>query len=159
MYQKLNQSLAPSISSSSKPTSTSSFPQHPPFFPRYGSRTTTQKSSATMATRQRMNVVALLSCLFLLYLYTHRTAPTQHQPQSGGPPPGDDDVEMVVASRSGDNVTWLEDSRYLPAWKKNIYRVDDPTARLTVPVNKGREAMVYLTYASPVPFCARPLLT
>ena len=46
-----------------------------------------------------------------------------------------------------ENVTWLDD--YLHDWKKNIYVVDDPAAPLTVPVNKGREAMVFLTYALP----------
>lgn len=42
-----------------------------------------------------------------------------------------------------ENVTWLDD--FLLDWKKNIYVVDDPTAPLTVDVNKGREAMVFLT--------------
>lgn len=56
---------------------------------------------------------------------------------------GDDDVEMVIASMQRENITWLHD--YLTDWKKNIYVVDDPKARLTVPTNKGREAMVFLT--------------
>lgn len=54
-----------------------------------------------------------------------------------------DSVEMVVASMLRENVTWLED--YLTDWKKNIYVVDDPMAKFTVPINKGREAMVFLT--------------
>ncbi|KAK7948001.1 uncharacterized protein PG986_008887 [Apiospora aurea] len=33
-----------------------------------------------------------------------------------------------------------------PAWRKRIYTVDDPHAPLTVPKNKGRESMVYLTH-------------
>lgn len=56
----------------------------------------------------------------------------------------DDSVEMVVASTTRENVTWLHD--YLLQWTKNIYVVDDPKAALTVPKNKGREAMVFLTY-------------
>lgn len=56
---------------------------------------------------------------------------------------GEDDVEMVIASMQRENVTWLHD--YLKDWKKNIYVVDDPKAPLTVPTNKGREAMVFLT--------------
>ncbi|KAM5472951.1 hypothetical protein MauCBS54593_002664 [Microsporum audouinii] len=56
----------------------------------------------------------------------------------------DDTVEMVVASMKRENTTWLHD--YLPGWKKNIYVVDDHNAELTVPMNKGREAMVFLTY-------------
>lgn len=58
----------------------------------------------------------------------------------------DDSLEMVVASTSSENVTWLHD--YLPQWKKNIYVVDDASAELTVPTNKGRESMVFLTYAN-----------
>ena len=57
---------------------------------------------------------------------------------------GDDDVEMVVASMKKENTTWLQE--YLLDWHKSIYVVDDPTAELTVPKNKGREAMVVLTY-------------
>lgn len=57
--------------------------------------------------------------------------------------PGENDVEMVIASMKRENVSWLND--YLLDWKKNIYVVDDPEAELTVRVNKGREAMVFLT--------------
>ncbi|KAH7385903.1 hypothetical protein BKA66DRAFT_415620 [Pyrenochaeta sp. MPI-SDFR-AT-0127] len=51
---------------------------------------------------------------------------------------------VVVASQASENATWLH--QYFPDWEKNIYRVDDPNAPLTVPKNKGRESMVYLTY-------------
>jgi hypothetical protein len=51
---------------------------------------------------------------------------------------------VVVASQASENATWLNE--YFPLWEKNIYRVDDPRAPLTVPKNKGRESMVYLTY-------------
>jgi hypothetical protein len=50
---------------------------------------------------------------------------------------------VVVASQASENATWLQE--YFPQWEKNIYRVDDPEAPLTVPKNKGRESMVYLT--------------
>lgn len=50
---------------------------------------------------------------------------------------------VVVASQRGENVTWLDE--YFPTWEKNIYRVDDENAPLTVPMNKGRESMAYLT--------------
>ena len=53
---------------------------------------------------------------------------------------------VVVASQASENATWLSD--FFPQWEQNIYRVDDPSAPLTVPKNKGRESMVYLTYAS-----------
>jgi len=51
---------------------------------------------------------------------------------------------VVVASQKSENATWLDE--YFPAWEKNIYAVDDPTAPLTVPKNKGRESMVYLSF-------------
>ncbi|EEA22338.1 hypothetical protein TMatcc_008222 [Talaromyces marneffei ATCC 18224] len=54
------------------------------------------------------------------------------------------DVELVVASLKQQHTSWY--STYFPDWKSNIYVVDDPGASLTVPLNKGNEAMVYLTY-------------
>lgn len=56
------------------------------------------------------------------------------------------EAALVVASQTKDNTTWLREG--FTGWRKEIYVVDDATARLTVPVNKGREAMVYLTYVS-----------
>ncbi|KAK4169825.1 hypothetical protein QBC43DRAFT_306728 [Cladorrhinum sp. PSN259] len=54
-------------------------------------------------------------------------------------------VGVVVASLKKENTTWIQEQ--LPRdWVPSIYVVDDETAKLTVPVNKGREAMVYLTY-------------
>jgi hypothetical protein len=50
---------------------------------------------------------------------------------------------FVVASQQTENTTWLE--HFFPEWEHFIYHVDDPTAELTVPKNKGRESMVYLT--------------
>jgi hypothetical protein len=50
---------------------------------------------------------------------------------------------IVVASQKSEDATWLE--KYFPRWEQNIYRVDNPNAPLTVPKNKGRESMVYLT--------------
>ncbi|KAF2710202.1 hypothetical protein K504DRAFT_253751 [Pleomassaria siparia CBS 279.74] len=51
---------------------------------------------------------------------------------------------VVVATRGGlEDATWLEE--YFPKWEKFIYRVDDKKAKFTVPKNKGRESMVYLT--------------
>jgi hypothetical protein len=67
---------------------------------------------------------------------------------------------VVVASQASENATWLSDK--FPTWETNIYRVDDPHAPLTVPKNKGRESMVYLTYVlsseappSPAAYCSQ----
>ena len=50
---------------------------------------------------------------------------------------------FVVASMKKDDTAWIQE--YLPDWKLIRYMVDNPKAEYTVPQNKGREAMVYLT--------------
>lgn len=52
-------------------------------------------------------------------------------------------IALVVASQTTDNTTWLDGS--FPSWEKSIYLTDAPS-NLSVPVNKGRESMVYLTF-------------
>ncbi|KAK8094869.1 hypothetical protein PG997_001554 [Apiospora hydei] len=106
----------------------------------------------------------ILLCLcFLILLYHHHAAgfdskavvvapavdntgsqaanvPESHPLQE--PPPA---VEIIAASLKTDDATWFH--RHLPpAWRKRIYIVDDSHAPLTVPKNKGRESMVYLTH-------------
>jgi len=54
-----------------------------------------------------------------------------------------EEKELVVASLMRDRVKWLNES--FPTWKRNVYVVDKRDAELTVPKNKGREAMVFLT--------------
>lgn len=58
--------------------------------------------------------------------------------------PGEVRKDMVVASMKEDDTFWLFEQ--FPAWHKSIYVADDSQAELTVPLNKGRESMVYLTY-------------
>ena len=55
-------------------------------------------------------------------------------------------VALVVASQTTDNTTWLDES--FPTWEKAVYLTDAPS-KLSVPVNKGRESMVYLTSVFP----------
>lgn len=52
--------------------------------------------------------------------------------------------ELVFAAMRDSDMTWAEEL----SWPMNVYRADVPPgeADLTVPVNKGNEAMVYLTY-------------
>jgi hypothetical protein len=52
---------------------------------------------------------------------------------------------LVVASTKSSNLTWLPTAS-TSYWEPHVYVTDDPTASLTVPKNKGREAMVILTY-------------
>lgn len=49
--------------------------------------------------------------------------------------------ELVVASLKGEDTSWI--AKHVSDWKRNIYIVNDREAKLTVPVNKGRESMVY----------------
>lgn len=50
---------------------------------------------------------------------------------------------FVVASFQKDDVNWV--SEHFPDWEINRYVVDNTSAQFTVPKNKGRESMVYLT--------------
>lgn len=50
---------------------------------------------------------------------------------------------FVVASIETDDTSWLH--QYLAEWDVVRYVADDPKATFTVPQNKGREAMAYLT--------------
>lgn len=57
--------------------------------------------------------------------------------------------ELVLAAMRSSNMSWVSD--HLPGWYTNIYRADasPEEANLTVPANRGNEAMVYLTYVHP----------
>ncbi|MCJ1358289.1 MAG: hypothetical protein MMC33_008288 [Icmadophila ericetorum] len=80
----------------------------------------------------------VLSLLYRSPLPATTSTPPQPALQSGFR------KEIVVASRYDDDTSWLE--KELPDWGRSIYIVNDNSAKLTVPINKGREAMVYLTY-------------
>lgn len=106
--------------------------------------------------RQRVNIIVAICCAFVLLSLWRNSSPARppidQTPQQSSrppsaaprPPTGDDDIDLVVASTKKDNVTWLND--YLLDWHKSIYVVDDPSSPLTVAINKGREANVFLTY-------------
>jgi hypothetical protein len=87
-------------------------------------------------------VVALLVCTWLLVLKFHLPwgrSPLASQAIKAAPA-----AEIVVASLQSEDTAWVH--RHLPDWSRSVYIVDDPSAELTVPKNKGREAMVYLRY-------------
>ncbi|KAL1621546.1 hypothetical protein SLS54_005567 [Diplodia seriata] len=53
--------------------------------------------------------------------------------------------KVVVMGKVGEeDTTWV--AQYLPDWQNAVYTVDDLNATLHTPINKGKEAMVYLTY-------------
>lgn len=106
--------------------------------------------------RHRRPIFVLVSAAFLLLLlYGFSTrflrAPASHPPYQeiidAATKPEivqPEEKELVVASLSGDDTSWLHE--YFDGWRKNVYVVNDVTAPLTVAVNKGREAMPFLTY-------------
>lgn len=77
----------------------------------------------------------------LLFIWINTHFITRHEIIP--PSPVHSSRELVVASIQEDDTMWLYDN--LPNWTKQIYIVDNSTAELKVPVNKGRESMVYLT--------------
>jgi len=52
---------------------------------------------------------------------------------------------LVIASTSSSNLTWLP-AAHSAYWTPRVYVTDDPAAEYRVPVNKGNEAMAYLTF-------------
>ena len=52
-------------------------------------------------------------------------------------------VDVVIAKTKGQDTSWLPQN--FPEWGHQIYSVDDESAPLKVPSNKGHESMVYLT--------------
>ncbi|EFE37900.1 hypothetical protein TRV_07446 [Trichophyton verrucosum HKI 0517] len=108
---------------------------------------------------QRINqlfILVSITTVFTLYFLFFREPPSrthglsssqQQQPQR----PGSGKLatasrELVVASVKADDTAWIQEQ--LAGWKANIYVADGDAASnsgLSVPVNKGREAMVYLT--------------
>ena len=51
---------------------------------------------------------------------------------------------LVVPRTSEEDTDWIADE--LPEWESAVYVVDDPSAPLHPPKNKGHEVMVYLSY-------------
>lgn len=50
---------------------------------------------------------------------------------------------IVAARKAADNTAWV--TEHLRDWQAKVYVVDDQSAELTVPKNKGHESMAYLT--------------
>ncbi|TVY23461.1 hypothetical protein LHYA1_G008385 [Lachnellula hyalina] len=69
---------------------------------------------------------------------------SQHLVMSTEEGKGSPSKTLVVATVEKDDISWLH--KHLPEWDVSRYVVDDASASLTVPKNKGQEAMTYLTY-------------
>jgi Protein of unknown function (DUF3431) len=107
-------------------------------------------SVASMVTRYRdsakLGCVSVFIFLALTWNFFHRSNESQSQnrnPKSEATSPSREPKRLVVASLKEEDTTWL--AKRLPDWPVSRYVVDDPAANLTVPIEKGREAMVYLT--------------
>lgn len=85
---------------------------------------------------------------------TPSTSPNGAPTQTSAPPR---QKELVFAAMLKNNMSWVTEN--LPEWHSNIYRVDasPEQAELTVPANRGNEAMVFLTYVTF--FLSFPLLS
>ena len=105
-------------------------------------------------TRLQRSLIIVCLCLVTLLIWplrcgglwceqSERTSIAVAAPTSPRRP----DRELVVAKLKHEDTEWI--GEYLPDWSRSIYVVDDPNAELSVPINKGREAMVYLTCANP----------
>lgn len=113
------------------------------------------KVHSPFGARYVIRAAVLMLLIFILLLsYLYFDSPTASRPgtsilpsandkSNSGVTTGGPHVEFVVASMKQDDTSWFK--KYIPRWKANVYIVDDPKAALTVPQNKGREAMVYLT--------------
>ena len=98
-----------------------------------------------LMTFRRSLLPSVATFVFLvLFIIIFRTS-SRHQ-LGVSPPEPIFSKEFVVASLKEDDTSWLHE--HFPDWKANIYVVNDKAAKLTVPINKGREAMVYLTYVA-----------
>ncbi|KAJ5104341.1 hypothetical protein NUU61_001688 [Penicillium alfredii] len=67
------------------------------------------------------------------------------EPSSAAASPKPLETELVFAAMQSTDMSWVDE--HLSDRRVSIYRADGPPeANLTVPVNKGDEAMVYLTF-------------
>lgn len=94
--------------------------------------------------RHRLLVFTLLGLSLTLLSYRVLVSRYRRQLRSYVMKPVYKDKELVFAATSMSDMSWVVDE--LPTWSANIYRTDSEDAVLPVPVNKGNEAMAYLTF-------------
>ena len=116
-------------------------------------------------TYQSVVVVAILATLSGWLCYHRVAANYYHSPTISSyvtKGPYAEDKVVVLAQITGENASWVNDelpeygfhahtiigscTDHLSSWQNAIYHADDPEWTLHVPQNKGREAMVYLTF-------------
>ncbi|EGC49602.1 conserved hypothetical protein [Histoplasma capsulatum var. duboisii H88] len=109
--------------------------------------------SLTRLSKSNLRTIFAVLLLFISVYYVQvcfKTTATLFSSTSSIPPSWKQSIglvrskEIVVASLKDDDTSWV--AEHLSDWNANIYVVDDPRSELTVPMNKARESMVYLTY-------------
>lgn len=96
--------------------------------------------------RHRVLAYILLGLFLALLLYHSVVIRDRYELWPYVPRPRYKDKELVFAATSSSNMDWVAEE--LGSWPANIYRSDDKEAPLTVPENKGNEAMAFLTFVS-----------
>lgn len=89
-------------------------------------------------------LATLLSACAAWYLFAFNPLPPSWL--HSGSAKYDERVALVVAAITADDTTWVG---AFSDWTRHIYVADDPNSNPLIPLNKGREATVYLTYVLP----------
>ncbi|MCJ1320027.1 hypothetical protein MMC15_005363 [Xylographa vitiligo] len=95
----------------------------------------------------RYAVAALLATILLLFTIQNAGFIDAKPWQSVTPPPagsGPPTKVIVIGKLAAEDTGWV--SSELPDWRNAVYTVDNTSAALRTPANKGRESMAYLTY-------------
>ncbi|EEQ90995.1 uncharacterized protein BDCG_06115 [Blastomyces dermatitidis ER-3] len=104
-------------------------------------RVLTSSSSSLYRRRIRLLASTVLFVLFVFYYLRNDRDDAKPLPHGHGHDP---QAAVVVAGLRSSNTKWLP--KAFPQWDMHIYIADDEPTQLRIPRNKGREAMVYLTY-------------
>ncbi|MCJ1288966.1 hypothetical protein MMC34_000497 [Xylographa carneopallida] len=100
-----------------------------------------------MSPRLLYAVTALFVTTLLLFTIQH-TSFINPKPWKGNPTPPPSPAPpskaIVIGKLASEDTSWV--TRELPDWHPFIYSVDNTSAALHTPVNKGREALAYLSY-------------
>ncbi|EYE90732.1 DUF3431 domain-containing protein [Aspergillus ruber CBS 135680] len=91
-----------------------------------------------------ISILWFRSTLVSLWNNGLQTAPVDVRNGTASATPEKPDRVVVVGKLKHENTDWVIED--LDDWQHAIYTVDDPTAPLTVPKNKGHEANAYLQY-------------
>ncbi|KKZ67166.1 hypothetical protein EMCG_07147 [[Emmonsia] crescens] len=101
-------------------------------------------SSLNLSRKFRLLASTLLFVLLVFYFLRNSDGAYEQARLKPLPNGHDQQVAAVVAGLRTSNTKWLR--KTFPHWDLHIYIADDDSSQPRIPKNKGREAMVYLTY-------------